>query len=143
MLSDLNPTNNIYVEYSNEVWNWQFRQATDNLHAANYSVLHDGDPHHLNYDNSNNPGYWAWRRTAYQIKHVADLFKTVFGDDNVGPWKRVRPILSGQVSYPFVIETGLELSRCCFWSTRELSPWHGWSTLLQFRTIRYMDQSDH
>jgi hypothetical protein len=114
MFSDLNPTNNIYVEYSNEVWNWQFRQATDNLYAANYSVLHDGDPHHLNYDNCSNPGYWAWRRTAYQIKHISDLFKTIFGDENVGPWKRVRPILSGQVSYPFVIENGLEYINAVF-----------------------------
>ena len=100
--------NNIHVEYSNEVWNWGFRQAVDNLIAANYSVLHDGDPHHLNYDNCSNPGFWAWRRTAYQIKHVSDLFKTVFGDENVGQWKRVRPILAGQVSYPFVIRVGLE-----------------------------------
>ena len=66
MLSELNLSNNIYVEYSNEVWNWQFRQATDNLHAANDSVLNHGDPYHLNYDNCSNPGYWAWRRTAYQ-----------------------------------------------------------------------------
>jgi hypothetical protein len=114
MFNDLNPSNNIYMEYSNEVWNWGFRQAVDNLIAANYSVLHDGDPHHLNYDNCNNPGYWAWRRTAYQIKHVADLFKTVFGDENVGPWKRVRPILSGQVSFPFVIRNGIEYLNAVF-----------------------------
>ena len=114
MLSDLNPSNNIYVEYSNEVWNWQFRQAVDNLHAANESVLKDGDPNKLNYDNCSNPGYWAWRRTAYQIKHISDLFKTVFGDDNVGPWKRVRPILAGQVAYPFVIYNGLEYLNSVF-----------------------------
>ena len=114
MFNDLNPTNNIYVEYSNEVWNWQFRQATDNLHAANYSVLHDGDPHQLNYDNCSNVGYWAWRRTAYQIKHVSDLFKTVFGNENVGQWKRVRPILSGQIAYPFVIWNGLEYLNAVF-----------------------------
>ena len=108
MFSDLNPINKIYVEYSNEVWNWQFPQATANLRAANDSVLKDGDPHHLNYDNCSNVGYWAWRRTAYQIKHISDLFKTVFGNENVGPWKRVRPILAGQVSYPFVIRNGLD-----------------------------------
>ena len=108
MFSELNPDSHIYVEYSNEVWNWGFIQAKDNIHAANYSVLHDGDPHQLNYDNCGNVGYWAWRRTAYQIKHVSDLFKTIFGDDNVGPWKRVRPILAGQVVYPFVIRNGLE-----------------------------------
>ena len=38
-----------------------------------------------------------------KIKYISDLFKTVFGNDNVGPWKRVRPILAGQVFYPFVI----------------------------------------
>jgi hypothetical protein len=108
MLSELNPTNNIYVEYSNEVWNWQFPQATANLHAANDSVFNHGDPHHFNYDNCSNAGYWAWRRIAYQIKHISDLFKTVFGDENVGPWKRVRPILAGQVSFPFVMRNGLD-----------------------------------
>ena len=66
-------SNNIYVEYSNEVWNWEFPQATANPIAANESVLKDGDPHHLNYDNCSNVGYWAWRRTAYQIKHISDI----------------------------------------------------------------------
>jgi hypothetical protein len=108
MLTELNPTNNIYVEYSNEVWNWQFPQATANLRAANDSVLNHGDPYHFNYDNCSNPGYWAWRRTAYEIKHISDLFKIVFGEENVGPWKRVRPILAGQASFPFVMTNGLD-----------------------------------
>lgn len=114
MFKQLNERSNIYLEYSNEVWNWQFRQATDNLHAANRSVLEDGDPHHFNYDNCSNVGYWAWRRTAYQIKHISDLFKTVFGNENVGQWKRVRPILAGQVAYPFVIFNGLEYLNAVF-----------------------------
>jgi hypothetical protein len=41
-------------------------------------------------------------------KHIADLFKTVYGDDNVGVGKRVRPLLAGQVSYPAPMETGLD-----------------------------------
>jgi hypothetical protein len=108
MFSELNPTNNIYLEYSNEVWNWEFLQSKVNLHAANDSVLNHGDPYHLNYDNCSNGAYWAWRRTAYQIKHIGDLFKTVFGDENVGQWKRVRPILAGQVALPSVITNGLD-----------------------------------
>lgn len=107
MFNDLNPTSNIYVEYSNEVWNWQFPQATANLRAANDSVLNQGDPYHLNYDNCSNVGYWAWRRTAYEIKRISDLFKTIFGEENVGPWKRVRPILAGQVVYTAVLVHGL------------------------------------
>ena len=107
MFNELNPTNNIYVEYSNEVWNWAFRQATDNLHAANDSVMNHGDPYHFNYDNCSNGAYWSWRRTAYQIKHIGDLFKTVFGEENVGQWKRVRPILGVQVAQPAVMINGL------------------------------------
>lgn len=107
LLANVDPTLFIYYEYSNEVWNWQFEQATYNLHMANSSVVNDGDPFRLNYDNCNNSGYWAWRRVAYQCKHIADLFKTVFGAENVGNGKRVRPILSGQVSYPAPIEEGL------------------------------------
>jgi hypothetical protein len=103
MFSDLNPTNNIYVEYSNEVWNYAFPQAHTNVALANDSVLHQGDPYHLNYDNCSNVWYWAIRRTAYQLTHIADLFKTVFGAENVGPWKRVRPILAEQVGWPFVM----------------------------------------
>jgi hypothetical protein len=114
MLNELNPTNKIYLEYSNEVWNWEFPQSHVNLAAANDSVLHHGDPNHLNYDNCSNVYYWGWRRTAYQIKHIADLFKTVFGEENVGQWKRVRPILAGQVSYPFVIKLGLEYLNAVF-----------------------------
>jgi hypothetical protein len=47
--------------------------------------------------------YWAIRRTAYQLTHIAQLFKTVFGEENVGPWKHVRPILAEQVGWPFVM----------------------------------------
>ncbi len=77
-----------------------FPQAEVNFLAANDSVYNHGDPYHFNYDNASDPHVWSWRRTAYQIKRISDLFKTVFGEENVGPWKRVRPILAGQNSYP-------------------------------------------
>jgi hypothetical protein len=51
---------------------------------------------------------WATRRTAYRLKHIADLFKTVFGEENVGQWKRVRPILAGWTISPSVIQSGLD-----------------------------------
>lgn len=107
LLAQLDPSLNIYYEYSNEVWNYQFEQAHYSLAAANASVL-AGDPLHLNYDNSSNPGYWSWRRTAYMAKHIADLFKTVFGADAVGAGKRVRPLLCGQASFPAPMSEGLQ-----------------------------------
>jgi hypothetical protein len=93
-------------EYSNEVWNWSFEQATYNLQMANRSVVVDGDPFRLNYDSCNNTGYWAWRRTAYMCKHIADIFGAVFTGD-VGPNKRVRPVLAGQVANTEVVRQGL------------------------------------
>jgi hypothetical protein len=108
LLNDLNPTSNIYVEFSNEVWNYVFPQAEVNFLAANDSVYNHGDPYHFNYDNVSDPHVWSWRRTAYEIKRIADLFKTVFGEENVGQWKRVRPLLAGQTSYPTVIMRGLD-----------------------------------
>ena len=108
IFNELNPKSNIYIEFSNEVWNGIFAQSKWNFAAANDSVLNDGDPYHFNYDNCTDPYFWGYRRTAYQIKRVADLFKTVFGDENVGPWKRVRPILAGQRIYLTIIKTGLD-----------------------------------
>ena len=108
MFDNLNPTNNIYVEFSNEVWNGHFPQGRLNPVLANDSVLNQGDPYHLNYDNFSNPQAWPSRRTAYQVKRIADLFQKVFGKENVGQWKRVRPILSGHFDYPPIIQQGLD-----------------------------------
>ena len=106
MQNELKLSINIYVEFSNEVWNTGFQQGKDNIRFANDSVLNHGDPYRLNYDNCSNPYYWAFRRTAYQIKHISDLFKTVFGNENVGLWKRVRPILAGQAVNIIVLMNG-------------------------------------
>lgn len=94
MLQSLTRNNTLYVEYSNEIWNDHVPQANASEQAANDSVVNHGDPYHFNYDNCSNLVFWSWRRTVYQTKHIADLFKTVFGEENVGQWKRVRPILA-------------------------------------------------
>ena len=100
MLDELNPRSNIYTEYSNEVFNWEFPQFYVKYDAANDSVLNHGDPYYLAYANETNAMIWANRRVAYQAKHISDLFKTVFGEENVGPFKRVRPIRSGSLLDP-------------------------------------------
>ena len=114
MLENLTKNNTIYVEYSNEVWNYLFPQANASEQAANDSVFNHGDPYHFNYDNCSNSVIWGWRRTVYQTKHIADLFKTVFGDENVGQWKRVRPILAGEASYSNVLRNCLDYFNAVF-----------------------------
>lgn len=108
MLKQLKPGINIYIEYSNEVWNDHFPQANINLLAANDSVCNHGDPFHFNYDKINNPTYWAYRRIASQIKRISDLFKVIFGEEHVGQGKHVRPILSGSCTSPIVIVDSLD-----------------------------------
>ena len=101
MLNELNPRSNIYTEFSNEVWNWEFPQYFANTAAANDSVHNHGDPYHFAYDNATSLSTWSYRRIAYQAKHISDLFKTVFGEENVGPFKRVRPILSCELLWTY------------------------------------------
>ncbi|CAF1603387.1 unnamed protein product [Rotaria sp. Silwood1] len=108
MLKELNPISKIYVEYSNEVWNSLFTQEQANRLAAVDSVQKHGDPLRLNYDNISNSNTWGYRRTAYQIKRISDLFQSVFGKENVGLGKRIRPILAGQAVNPYIIMTGLD-----------------------------------
>lgn len=103
--AQLDPSLNVYFEYSNEVWNFGFSQATYALNEAVASV-NAGDPYKLNYDNVNNQWYWQWRRTALRAKQIGDQFAAVFGE-SARPNGRVRPILAGQVVQILVADEGL------------------------------------
>ena len=100
LLKEIDSRTNIYIEYSNEVWNSQFPQQQANVNAATDLVRNHGDPFHFAYDNSTDVLVWSYRRIAYQSKRISDLFKTVFGEENVGQWKRIRPMLCGQADTP-------------------------------------------
>jgi len=102
----LNSNLNLYVEYSNEVWNWQFQQATWNLNTAVDEVQNGGDPSHLNYDMCNNKYYWGYRRVAQRLREIIQIFGNVWGENQIN--QRVRGVLAGQVANPIVVELGLE-----------------------------------
>jgi hypothetical protein len=104
MLRDrLAPDLNIYVEYSNEVWNAGFSQYQTNLNLAKAEVA--ANP------SSNlawtGPGpttsaTWANRLYARRAKQISDLFRSTWTgaglDDPINT--RVRMILGGQASAP-------------------------------------------
>lgn len=105
----LAPGLNLYVEWSNEVWNWAFSQSHWNLAIANSSVTTGGDPFHLNYDNCSNVYYWGYRHVAYQAAvRLPSLFKQVFGAGAVGKDLRVRPVYCSQIAYTFVGQMPLQ-----------------------------------
>jgi len=107
----LDPNLNLYLEYSNEVWNWGFVQATWNLDAA-VAEVNGGDPNHLNYDNCNNKWYWGYRRVALRLKQITDAFAQVWGQDQI--LKRIKPVLAGQVVQPLICQLGLDYINAVF-----------------------------
>jgi hypothetical protein len=89
----LQPNLAAYLEYSNEVWNFSFQQATTNYNLAVAEV--NTGPSPLNYDGSTNSYYWGWRRVAQRIKDISDDFRAVWGNAAMGT--RIRPVLEWQV----------------------------------------------
>lgn len=100
--SQLNPELNVYVEYSNEVWNWMFPQthwAEDAASKAPYVSK-------LSYDGETNPGYLHFRLVGEKLKECSDIFGEVFGTTEIN--KRVRPVLGVQIVYGITYEQPLK-----------------------------------
>lgn len=93
----------VYIEYSNEVWNFGFQQAAWNRDQA-IAEVGSGDSY-LDFDGETNPYYWAFRRVAARAKRVGEIFKTEFGEQ--AGFVRVRPVLAGQIANPEVLKQGL------------------------------------
>jgi hypothetical protein len=100
----LNPGLHIYVEYSNELWNTMFSQATANLNAAVMAV-NSGVDATLNYDKINNQWYWSYRLAAHQIVRISQLFAKVYGLAAINT--TIRPVYVSQDVQPFITEDSL------------------------------------
>jgi hypothetical protein len=83
----INPSLNIYAEYSNELWHYGFPQGPWNYQAAVDEVAAGGS--NLNYDGSTNPDIWRQRRIAKRTLEIGQAFAAVFAD-NPG---RIRPVI--------------------------------------------------
>jgi hypothetical protein len=86
----------LYVEYSNEIWNYEQNEYRD---TAVDVVLNHGDPENLNFDNlsleeASNGWTWAWRRPGARAVQISNIFREIFGDDAM--MTHVRPVLCWQ-----------------------------------------------
>ncbi|NCO76580.1 MAG: cellulose-binding protein [Cyanobacteria bacterium] len=77
----LNPKLKIYIEYSNEVWNWQFKQAKYSLAQGKAKWNQEGNAYMQ----------WYGMRTA----QMCDIWKKEFGDQK----NRVICVISTQTAY--------------------------------------------
>ena len=103
--AQLDPALHVYVEYSNEVWNFQFKQAQTNLDLAKAEVALGGSP--LNADGATNQYFWGYRRVALRLKQISDIFASVYG--RVAINTTVRMVLAGQSAGPHIAREGLQL----------------------------------
>jgi PA14 domain len=109
----LDPKLHVYVEYSNEVWNWGFERSHYNYDQAQAEVDRGGSDLQLPGETGKNPdGSWEhkydfnYRRIAKRAKQVSDIFKRVFGEATFGD--RLRPIFASQIGWPAVGVVGLD-----------------------------------
>ncbi len=97
--STLNKDRNVYVEYSNEVWNSIFPQYGQNLDAAKRQVA-AGDKLLNDDGKDDNQYYWSWKRISQRIVQISDIFRSEWGDDAINT--RIRPVLASQSANPFM-----------------------------------------
>ena len=97
----LNAGLHVYLEYSNEVWNFGFQQAGENYNIVSADqAANNAEWSILNFDGgaAQNLYMGAWRRIAYQAKLISDAFRAVFGDAAMppNPDAVVRPVIEFQ-----------------------------------------------
>jgi hypothetical protein len=93
---DLSPKLRIYVEHSNEVWNFGFPQYIYNKLAAIDEVKRGGSP--LQNDGNADQEEWARRRHAKRLVEIGNTFRKVFGE--TGASGRIRPVYASWVIFP-------------------------------------------
>ncbi|AIE83896.1 hypothetical protein [Fimbriimonas ginsengisoli] len=93
---DLDPKLKIYVEHSNEVWNFGFSQYIWNKLAAVDEVGQGNSP--LNRDGSTDQEQWSRRRHAQRLYQIAKIFESVFGAGSLQ--NRIRPIYAAWTIQP-------------------------------------------
>jgi hypothetical protein len=91
----LAPNLKVYVEYSNEIWNFGFPQWTQLLEKTKAEVEKGGS--NLNFDGSTSDGDWNTRHWARRLVQVSTMFRETFGDDAM--MTRVRPVFATQLGW--------------------------------------------
>ena len=91
---NLEPGLNVYVEYSNEVWNLIYRQGRD---VRDWAVAEVGaGPTLLTDQNATDSTTWRWRWYARRTMEIANIFSQEFGPGALN--SRVRVVLAGQAA---------------------------------------------
>lgn len=92
----LDPSLDVYLEYSNEVWNWQFQQAQWNIQNTQWLPAYW--PLNTMYDPGHNFGWNSGRHSA----QVFRIWRREWGADSL----RVQRVLGTQAVWPEAVSIG-------------------------------------
>ena len=112
----LNPNLNVYVEYGNELWNFNIRDV--DMDAINGGIFNGATVNRdlavatppsspIRFDGQSDPTTLGFRRVALRLKEISDIWRTVWGSAAMNT--RVRPVLAGQMANSFIVSEGLEV----------------------------------
>ena len=101
MAATLDPTLHVYVEYSNEVWNYSFGQAGRNQAAAEATVAaNPNSPLAIGCADYNSCRYqWGERRVGLEAVQDGEIFRTAFGSNA----QAVRPVYATQLGQTYFV----------------------------------------
>ena len=101
MSATLNPKLHVYLEYSNEVWNYSFGQAGRNQAAAEAEVAaNPASPLALGCADYDSCRYaWGERRIGLQAVQDGQIFRTAFGANA----QAVRPVYATQMGQTYFV----------------------------------------
>ena len=107
MFAKLNPALHLYIEYSNEVWNYSFAQAGWNQAQAEAEVAaHPTSPLAWQCSDYANCRYqWGERRVGEQIVHIAKIFQKTYG----ARANMLRPIYATQLGQTYFLSLVLPM----------------------------------
>ena len=113
MKATLDPNIHVYIEYSNELWNfgYGFSQTQANLASAVADLASGADPT-LNYDNNNNEYTQSAYRVAHQVVRISQLFAAVYGPSAIN--NTIRPVLMAQAANPYSAQIELAYIKANF-----------------------------
>ncbi len=94
--AELKPNLTLYIEHSNEVWNYGFPQYIYNKLAAIEEVKRGKST--LNQDDSRDQEIWARRRHAKRLIEIGKIFREVFGEKTATG--RIRPVYASWLIFP-------------------------------------------
>jgi len=93
VLPPLNSNLKIYVEYSNEIWNWQFAQTGYAVEKAKLEPANSP----IRFDNETDDFTLGLRYKAMRSVQISDIFRSVYGNSDM--MTKVRPLMAWQLAY--------------------------------------------